>query len=149
VRRWLLDTNVISELRKTRCHEAVKTWSEALAPELLYLSRITIAAIRFAIEQHAGESFRGKLETGLDEELSMRRSSWNGGGWCDAAKRLAVASPSRICSSPPRRPSAGSLGSPGTSRTSRLPVCRFSIPGPVNSGPDGARAWRHAAKSAS
>jgi hypothetical protein len=69
VRRWLLDTNVISELRKARCHEAVKTWSEAQAPELLYLSRITIAEIRFGIEQHARESFRGKLETWLDEEL--------------------------------------------------------------------------------
>jgi predicted nucleic acid-binding protein len=69
VRRWLLDTNVISELRKTRCHEAVKTWSEAQATELLYLSLITIAEIRFGNEQHASESVREKLDTWLDEEL--------------------------------------------------------------------------------
>jgi predicted nucleic acid-binding protein len=69
VRRWLLDTNVISELRRPRCHEAVKIWSEAQDPELLYISRITIAEIRFGIEQHASESFREQLETWLDEEL--------------------------------------------------------------------------------
>lgn len=69
MRRWLLDTNVISELRKRRCHEAVKIWSEAQDPELLYISRITIAEIRFGIEQHASESVHEKLETWLDEEL--------------------------------------------------------------------------------
>ncbi|MGH6899255.1 MAG: type II toxin-antitoxin system VapC family toxin [Geminicoccaceae bacterium] len=66
---WLLDTNVISELRKPRCHEAVKTWSEAQAPELLYLSRITIAEIRFGIERHPSESLREQLEAWLEEEL--------------------------------------------------------------------------------
>ena len=69
MRRWLLDTNVISELRRTRCDAAVRAWSEAQAPELLYLSRITIAEIRFGIERHARESFRAKLETWLEEEL--------------------------------------------------------------------------------
>jgi hypothetical protein len=69
VRPWLLDTNVISELRTPRCHEGVKIWSEAQEPELLYISRITIAEIRFGIEQHASESFREKLETWLDEQL--------------------------------------------------------------------------------
>jgi predicted nucleic acid-binding protein len=69
VRRWLLDTNVISELRKSHCHAAVKAWSEAQAPELLYLSRITIAEIRFGVEQHASERVREKLERWLDDEL--------------------------------------------------------------------------------
>jgi toxin FitB len=62
MRRWLVDTNVISELRKPRCSEAVKSWSEAQAPELLYLSRITVAEIRFGIEQHASERFRERLQ---------------------------------------------------------------------------------------
>jgi len=66
---WLLGTNVISELRKPRCHEAVKTWSEARAPELLYLSRITIAEIRFGMERHPRESLREQLGSWLDEEL--------------------------------------------------------------------------------
>jgi toxin FitB len=69
VRRWLIDANVISELRKPRCNEAVKSWSEAQAPELLYLSRITIAEIRFRIEQHASERFREQLQTWLDAQL--------------------------------------------------------------------------------
>lgn len=69
MKRWLVDTNVISELRKPRCNEAVKSWSEAQAPELLYLSRITIAEIRFGIEQHASERFRERLKTWLDMEL--------------------------------------------------------------------------------
>jgi predicted nucleic acid-binding protein len=69
VRGWLVDTNVISELRKPRCHDAVRTWSEAQAPELLHLSRITIAEIRFGIEQHPSGNFRERLATWLDEEL--------------------------------------------------------------------------------
>lgn len=69
MRRWLVDTNVISELRKPRCDEAVKSWSEAQAPELLYLSRITIAEIRFGIEQHADARFRESLQGWLDAEL--------------------------------------------------------------------------------
>ena len=69
MRRWLVDTNVISELRKPRCDGAVKSWSEAQAPELLYLSRITIAEIRFGIEQHAGQRFRHRLQAWLDAEL--------------------------------------------------------------------------------
>jgi toxin FitB len=69
MRRWLVDTNVISELRKPRCDEAVKSWSEAQAPEVLYLSRITIAEIRFGIEQHADARFRESLQAWLDAEL--------------------------------------------------------------------------------
>jgi toxin FitB len=74
MRRWLVDTNVISELRKPRCDEAVKSWSDAQAPELLYLSRITIAEIRFGIEQHANARFRERLQAWLDAELR----SWFG-----------------------------------------------------------------------
>jgi hypothetical protein len=69
MRRWLVDTNVISELRKPRCDEAVKSWSEAQGPELLYLSPITIAEIRFGIEQHADARFRESLQGWLDAEL--------------------------------------------------------------------------------
>jgi predicted nucleic acid-binding protein len=69
VRRWLLDTNAISELRKPGCHEAVRNWSEEQDPELFYLSRVTIAEIRFGIEQRASGSFREQLETWLDGEL--------------------------------------------------------------------------------
>jgi predicted nucleic acid-binding protein len=66
---WLLDTNVISELRKPRCHRAVRTWSDGQDPELLYLSRITIAEIRFGIEQRGSGRLRDELEAWLDDEL--------------------------------------------------------------------------------
>jgi predicted nucleic acid-binding protein len=43
---WFLDTNIISELRKTNCHPAVKAWSEQQPPQSFYLSTVTLAEIR-------------------------------------------------------------------------------------------------------
>ena len=40
---WLLDTNVLSELRKTRPNRRVKEWSDAQAADAFYLSTFTIA----------------------------------------------------------------------------------------------------------
>jgi predicted nucleic acid-binding protein len=48
---WLLDTVVVSELRKPRCDPKVRKWSEDQTPESLFLSRVTLAEIRFGIEQ--------------------------------------------------------------------------------------------------
>ncbi|WP_438752595.1 type II toxin-antitoxin system VapC family toxin [Pararhizobium sp. O133] len=42
---YILDTNVISEFRKaanSKCHPSVKDWVEAVDPDALYLSVITI-----------------------------------------------------------------------------------------------------------
>jgi predicted nucleic acid-binding protein len=69
LRGWLLDTNVISELRKPRCHPSVKAWSDAQAPESLHLSTITIAEIRFGIELQADPAFRAELTAWLDQTL--------------------------------------------------------------------------------
>ena len=66
---WLLDTVVVSELRKRRCDPRVKKWSETQAPERLFLSRVTLAEIRFGIEQVVDVSFRGELTTWLDRSL--------------------------------------------------------------------------------
>ena len=66
---WLLDTVVVSELRKPRCDPRVKTWSEAQTPESLYLSRVTIAEIRYGIEQVENVGFRGELARWLDRAL--------------------------------------------------------------------------------
>ena len=66
---WLLDTNIISELRKTNCHPAVKVWSEQQAPQSLYLSTITLAEIRFGIEQVQKARFRQELIEWIDQEL--------------------------------------------------------------------------------
>ena len=66
---WLLDTNVISELRKTNCHPAVKAWSDAQPPQSFYLSTVTLAEIRFGIEQVQDEAFRRELIEWLNDTL--------------------------------------------------------------------------------
>ncbi|SUS04816.1 VapC ribonuclease Y4jK (fragment) [Candidatus Defluviicoccus seviourii] len=48
---WLLDTNVITELRKSNCDPAVMARTDAQAPDTLHLSRVTFAEIRFGIER--------------------------------------------------------------------------------------------------
>ncbi|MEO0854611.1 MAG: PIN domain-containing protein, partial [Cyanobacteria bacterium J06648_11] len=66
---WLLDTNIISELRKRQCHPAVKAWSEAQQPQSFYLSVVTIAEIRFGIEHTSKPELKQELAQWLDEEL--------------------------------------------------------------------------------
>lgn len=48
---FLLDTNVISELRKgARAHEGVRRWFESLEPEEIFLSVVVTGEIRRGIE---------------------------------------------------------------------------------------------------
>lgn len=72
---WLLDTVVVSELRKPRCDPRVRKWSEDQVPESLFLSRVTLAEIRFGIEQVPDVRFRGELMGWLDRTLRP----WFGG----------------------------------------------------------------------
>ena len=70
MRGWLLDTNVISELRKPSCETRVKAWSDSQVPASMYLSRVTIAEIRYGIERlPAAHRSRKRLEEWLDHEL--------------------------------------------------------------------------------
>jgi toxin FitB len=66
---WLLDTNVISELRKPRCHEGVKIWADKQSPKSMYLSTVTMAEIRFGIEQLSDEARHSTLSSWLESEL--------------------------------------------------------------------------------
>jgi toxin FitB len=66
---WLLDTNIVSELRKPNCHPLVKQWSECQLPQSFYLSTVTLAEIRFGIEQTKDETFRQELTQWLNETL--------------------------------------------------------------------------------
>ena len=67
---WLLDTNVLSELRKPHCDPRVKAWSGAQPAASLYLSRVTLAEIRYGIERvAAGDPFRAELEIWLEQQL--------------------------------------------------------------------------------
>lgn len=47
---YLLDTNVVSELRKPKPHGAVLAWFEGIADEQLHLSAVTIGEIQAGIE---------------------------------------------------------------------------------------------------
>lgn len=66
---WLLDTNIVSELRKKNCHPAVKAWSDRQPPQSFYLSTVTMAEIRFGIEQLQDEVFRLELSEWLENTL--------------------------------------------------------------------------------
>ena len=66
---WLLDTNVVSELRKSRPDRRVKAWSNAQASDRLFLSTVTLAEIRYGIERQADPAFRAELDTWLDQRL--------------------------------------------------------------------------------
>lgn len=47
---YLLDTNVVSELRRPRPHKRVLSWVADAAPEQLYLSAVTVGEIQAGIE---------------------------------------------------------------------------------------------------
>lgn len=70
MRGWLLDTNVISELRKPNCDARVKAWADGQLPTSLYLSRVTIAEISYGIERlPTADRLRRRLEAWLTDEL--------------------------------------------------------------------------------
>jgi toxin FitB len=47
---FLLDTNVVSELRKRKPHQGVIAWIEAAPDEALYISAVTVGEIQAGIE---------------------------------------------------------------------------------------------------
>lgn len=50
MRKYLLHTNVVSELRKNRPHGGVVAWLESLDDAQLYLSAVTLGEIQAGIE---------------------------------------------------------------------------------------------------
>ena len=48
--RYLLDTNVVSELRKTKPHGAVVAWLQTIRPEQIFLSAVTIGELQAGVE---------------------------------------------------------------------------------------------------
>ena len=49
--RYLLDTNVVSELRKAKPHGAVVAWMKTLRPEQIFLSALTIGELQAGVER--------------------------------------------------------------------------------------------------
>jgi predicted nucleic acid-binding protein len=59
---WLLDTNILSELRKPKPNAKVVAFIAAQPIDLLYVSTVTFAEIRFGIEVLADAGRRAELQ---------------------------------------------------------------------------------------
>jgi toxin FitB len=70
--RYLLDTNVISELVARQPDQAVLTWIEALDQTAVYLSVITIGEIHRGIERLPESAKRDRLRAWLTDDLLVR-----------------------------------------------------------------------------
>ena len=66
---WLLDTNVLSELRRPRPEPKVVEFVSAQPLELLHVSVVTFAEIRFGIELLNDAARRTELHEWLDHQL--------------------------------------------------------------------------------
>ena len=66
---WLLDTNILSELRKPRPEPKVLAFVASQPLELLYLSVVTLAEIRFGIERIPDPSRRSELMDWLTHKV--------------------------------------------------------------------------------
>ena len=64
----LLDTNVVSELRKTRPHGGVLAWFRSVAEADLLISAVTVGEIQAGIERVRQQDFKkaAELEAWLD-----------------------------------------------------------------------------------
>ena len=65
----LLDTNVVSELKKSNPSRKVVGFVAGLKLDQLYLSTVTLAEIRFGIERQTDMAKRSSLTVWLDTEL--------------------------------------------------------------------------------
>ncbi len=69
MKRYLLDTNVVSELRKPKPHGAVLAWLKTLREEQIFLSSVTLGELQLGIErlraQDSGKA--AEIETWVDQ----------------------------------------------------------------------------------
>ena len=66
---WLLDTNVLSELRKPRPEKKVLAFVAAQPLDLLYISIVTLSEIRFGIELVPDAARRSDLTDWLTHKV--------------------------------------------------------------------------------
>ena len=69
---YLLDTNVVSELRRPRPHGAVLEWIAGVPAEQLFISAVTVGEIQAGIEstREQDEAEAEELEAWLDRVLA-------------------------------------------------------------------------------
>lgn len=66
---WLLDTNVLSELRRPKLEPKVAAFVIAQPLDLLYVSAVTLAEIRFGVERLPDASRRAELNEWLAHKV--------------------------------------------------------------------------------
>jgi predicted nucleic acid-binding protein len=66
---WLLDTNVLSEIRKRKAHRKVVAFVAEQPLDLLYVSTVTFAEIRFGIELVTDATRRAELNGWLTHKV--------------------------------------------------------------------------------
>lgn len=74
-RMYLLDTNVVSELRKQRPHGAVLAWFESVNEAQLYLSAVTLGEIQAGIELTREQDTEKALE--IEAWLELLAGAYN------------------------------------------------------------------------
>ena len=72
---YLLDTNIVSELRKPRPHGAVVAWVQAVEDRHLHLSAVTLGEIQAGIEITRGQNPSKAVE--LEAWLNLVAQSYN------------------------------------------------------------------------
>ena len=70
--KYLLDTNVISELIARIPNQQIVDWIDGLDPETVYLSVITIGELRKGIEKLAPSRRKDELTLWLETDLLLR-----------------------------------------------------------------------------
>jgi predicted nucleic acid-binding protein len=73
--RYLLDTNIVSELRKLRPHGGVVAWLESLDDAQLYVSAVTLGEIQAGIELTREQDVQKALE--IEAWLDLLAGSYN------------------------------------------------------------------------
>lgn len=66
---WLLDTNILSELRRQRPESTVVDFVASKPLDLLFVSVVTLAEIRFGIERLADVARRAEFNDWLDNKI--------------------------------------------------------------------------------
>ena len=66
---WLLDTNVLSEIRRKKPHRKVVAFVAEQQLDLLYVSTVTLAEIRFGVELVTEAKQRAELNAWLTHKV--------------------------------------------------------------------------------
>ena len=73
--KYLLDTNVLSEIRKPQGHTGVKAFVNSLREEDIFISVLSIGEIAFGIEKLPPGPKKAELSIWLDQKLPERFGS--------------------------------------------------------------------------